>query len=74
MMLPPSIPTVPSDQTARLAMMEDESLVEGYGESSGGARNLTGGVDFFSDMGTEYKNLKGDPKRNKPNPDHVCHT
>lgn len=37
----------------------DESMTDGYGELPGSGRTLSGGVDFFSSLGTEKK-------RNKP--------
>lgn len=41
--------------TAAALRMESESLTEDYGESSEGKRTLGGGVDFFSEMGTEHR-------------------
>lgn len=45
----------------------DESMTDGYGEPSEGGRTLSGGVDFFSSLGTEKK-------RNRPEKriDEVC--
>lgn len=51
-MLMPNKPSVPVT-TSRAAA--DESLTEDYGEAGEGARNLSGGVDFFSSLGTEVK-------------------
>ena len=47
----------------------NESLTEGYGEQSAGARALGGGVDFFSSLGKERERK---PKPDVPNPDKVC--
>lgn len=69
MMLPPGHdPPAQASSTARVAVLDDESLTEDYGEDTGGQRNLSGGVDFFSSLGTERKK-KPDPKR--PDPDKV---
>lgn len=46
----------------------DESLTEGYGEPSIGARTLGGGIDFFSSLGKERERK---PKPDLPNPDKV---
>ena len=46
----------------------DESLTEGYGEPSTGARTLGGGIDFFSSLGKERERK---PKPDLPNPDKV---
>lgn len=56
-MLDPSItPPIPATSSiAHRAMDVDESLTEDYGESSGKARTTSGGVDFFSSLGTERK-------------------
>ncbi|KAF9049559.1 hypothetical protein BDZ89DRAFT_1242473 [Hymenopellis radicata] len=55
-----------SSSTSRVQALDDESLTEDYGESSDGRRNLSGGVDFFSNMGTERKKK---PTPNRPDPD-----
>ena len=44
-------------------------LTDGYGGEERGARTLGGGVDFFSDLGTERK--RKDPNENKPDPNKV---
>ena len=49
--------------------MAGDDLTDGYGEGSGGARNLGGGVDFFGSLGTERK--RKDPNENKPDPNKV---
>jgi hypothetical protein len=46
-----------------------DDITEGYGEGSGGGRNLGGGVDFFGSLGTERK--RKDPDENKPDPNKV---
>lgn len=54
-------------------MLSEQSLTEDYGDSSGGARTMGGGVDFFSSLGIERQKK---PKVDKPNPDDVsvCHS
>ena len=72
MLAPRTQPTIPAEDLNRgvreQMMLEDQSLTEEYGEESGGARNLTGGVDFFSSLGTERQKKQ---KPNRPNPDDV---
>ncbi|KAJ3519369.1 hypothetical protein NMY22_g13240 [Coprinellus aureogranulatus] len=72
MLAPPSQPTVPTDdldrRTKEQLMLAEQSLTEDYGEGSGGARTLGGGVDFFSSLGTERQKK---PKVDRPNPDNV---
>ncbi|KZV61507.1 hypothetical protein PENSPDRAFT_592720 [Peniophora sp. CONT] len=46
----------------------DESLTDGYGDAPGSSRNLGGGVDFFSSLGTERVKK---PPPNMPNPDEL---
>lgn len=58
MMLPPSIPSIPSETSRARLQTGDESLTEDYGEPSEGARNLGGGVDFFATLGTDIKKKK----------------
>lgn len=60
MLLPPSAPVVPAaSSSSRLAMPTgNESLTEEYGDSNENGRTMSGGVDFFSSLGTE--------KRKKP--------
>lgn len=41
-------------------------MTDGYGEEEGNNRNLGGGVDFFSGLGTEH--LRKDPKADRPDP------
>lgn len=54
MLMPPSTVTVSANNShSRLSV--DESFTEDYGDASEGARNLGGGVDFFSTLGTEVK-------------------
>jgi hypothetical protein len=49
--------------------MTGDDFTDGYGEGSGGGRNLSGGVDFFGSLGTERK--RKDPNENKPDPNKV---
>jgi len=49
--------------------LTNDSFTEDYGEPSGDSRTTSGGVDFFSSLGTERKK---NPKPEKPKPDKVC--
>jgi hypothetical protein len=49
---------------------QEESLMEDYGEAAQNSRTMSGGVDFFSSLGSEVK--KKEPKE-KPNPEQVSH-
>ena len=42
--------------------------MDGYGDAPTDSRNMSGGVDFFSSLGTERKKK---PKPDQPNPDKV---
>jgi hypothetical protein len=53
MLLDPAVPTVPEATTRTHAVPGDESYTEEYGETPESGRTLGGGVDFFSNMGTE---------------------
>lgn len=52
-----------TDTSAEISMTED------YGEPSDGQRTLSGGVDFFSTLGSEVKKKPGPEK---PDPTKVC--
>jgi hypothetical protein len=69
MLLPPSIPAVPASSSVprESREMNDESLTDDYGEASSSRRTMSGGVDFFSSLGTEHK--KKQPE--KPDPEKV---
>ncbi|KAI0689707.1 CwfJ C-terminus 1-domain-containing protein-like protein [Cytidiella melzeri] len=57
MLEPPTASTMSNPITQkRPSVLGDQSLTEGYGESSRDARSSTGGVDFFSSLGTERQN------------------
>ena len=49
-----------SGDTARVSgrLPGNESLTEDYGEATTDLRAMTGGVDFFSSLGTEHKKKK----------------
>ncbi len=74
MLLPPSIPDVPAPTSApkRLNVGLEESLTEDYGESSSNARDIGGGVDFFSSLGTDHK--KKQPEKPDPEKVYLCIT
>jgi len=60
MLMPSSVVTVPTNSnTSRIRVpLGDESFTEDYNDGPQGARNLGGGVDFFSSLGTEVKRSK----------------
>lgn len=68
MMLPPSTPIVPSSARPRVELPtgEDDPM-DGYGDETGDVRNVSGGVDFFSSLGTDRKKSRPD----KPDPEKV---
>jgi len=71
MMAPPASedPRVSSSRSRGLPIdVGDESFVEDYGEPSTSARTVSGGVDFFSSLGTERKKP---PRPDQPDPDKV---
>ena len=53
-------------------LSQNDSLTEDYGEPSTGARSTSGGVDFFSSLGTEHKRRK--PHSDRPDPDKARHS
>ncbi|KAG6910699.1 hypothetical protein DXG01_008743 [Tephrocybe rancida] len=66
MLLPPSIPTLPAGDKQKLDM-DDVSMTDDYGEPAGGQRTLGGGVDFFSNLGTDIKKKRPEqPDPEKP--------
>jgi len=71
MLLPPSIPSVPPSGPASQPSTNnnDKPLTEDYGEPLSNARTISGGLDFFSSLGTAHK--KNKPER--PNPDQVLY-
>jgi len=71
MLLPPSIPSVPlsGPVSQPFTNNNDKPLTEDYGESLSNARTISGGVDFFSSLGTAHK--KNQPER--PNPNQVLY-
>ncbi|KZT73833.1 hypothetical protein DAEQUDRAFT_742914 [Daedalea quercina L-15889] len=71
MLIPPSTSAVP-EVASRMPDAEDEPMTEGYGEPSQNARNMSGNVDFFSSLGTEYKK-KPQPDRPDPDKPHISH-
>ena len=69
MLMPTSAPAMPADvqyqpkSHERLpALPTEDSFTEDYGELSRDSRTTSGGVDFFSSLGTERK------KNSKPKP------
>ena len=55
MTLPNSRPVVPRLSPPTTHASQHGSFTEGYGESEGSSRTITGEVDFFSNLGTERK-------------------
>ena len=59
MIMPPSTVTLPTNTSRKRLLSGDESYTEEYGDAPQGVRNLSGGVDFFSNLGKEVKKKKG---------------
>lgn len=57
-----------SRPSAQGLLTGDETFTEDYGESTSSQRTSTGGVDFFSSLGTERKRP---PRPDKLDPDKV---
>jgi hypothetical protein len=68
MLLDPAVPTVPEATTQTQAVPGDASYTEDYGETPDNGRTLGGGVDFFSNMGTERVKK---PRKEIPDPEKV---
>jgi hypothetical protein len=68
-MLEPSTPSIPAENHPRreFPLDDKDSYMDGYGEASGDARTLGGGVDFFSSLGKERTKARPD----KPDPEKV---
>ncbi|KAG6868226.1 hypothetical protein C0993_006002 [Termitomyces sp. T159_Od127] len=64
MLFPPTAPTLSAEDQQK-AEMGDVSMTDDYGEPSGGQRTLSGGVDFFSSLGTDMKKKRAE----RPAPD-----
>jgi hypothetical protein len=76
MLMPTSAPVMPADVQYQQQshgklppQSTNDSFTEDYGEPSGDSRTTSGGVDFFSSLGTERKK---NPRPEKSNPDKVC--
>ncbi|KAF8237164.1 hypothetical protein L208DRAFT_1421678 [Tricholoma matsutake] len=65
MSLPPTTPSLPDDIRKHIKVT-DESMTDDYGDASGGQRTLGGGIDFFSNLGTDVKRK---PFQERPDPD-----
>ncbi|KDQ62188.1 hypothetical protein JAAARDRAFT_30088 [Jaapia argillacea MUCL 33604] len=63
MLMPAGVPTGSTVSSGPRLHMNDDSLTEDYGDAPQNERRLDGGIDFFSNMGTERKK--------KPPPDRV---
>ena len=68
MLLPTSAPTMPADVQYQsksheklLALPTNDSFTEDYGELPEDSRTTSGGVDFFSSLGTERKKISKPP-------------
>jgi len=73
MLLPPSTSIATPDAVSRRPRPQsdiDESLTEVYGDSISNSRNLGGGIDFFSSLGTEKQKP---PRPSRPDPDKVIY-
>lgn len=74
MLLPPSKVSAPPPEpsSSKLQMPTgNESFTEDYGEPVQNMRNMGGGVDFFSSLGTERQKKK---KEDKPDPEKVTNS
>ena len=72
MLMPTSAPVMPAHESHEKSLplsSTNDSFTEDYGEPSGDSRTTSGGVDFFSSLGTQRNK---NPKPEKPNPDMVC--
>ncbi|OCH91871.1 hypothetical protein OBBRIDRAFT_752448 [Obba rivulosa] len=68
------LPTGEEDITSRRDLPTGEeqyTYTEGYGEPSQDARTMTGGVDFFSNLGTERKRKPKEADRPDPDKLHI---
>ena len=63
---PADVQYQPKSHKKPLALLTDDSFTEDYGELTTDSRTTSGGVDFFSSLGTERK------KNSKPILDKVC--
>lgn len=70
MSLPLTTPSLPDDIRKHIKVT-DESMTDDYGDASGGQRTLGGGIDFFSNLGTD---IKRKPFQERPDPDQVSHS
>jgi hypothetical protein len=68
MLLPTSAPAMPADVQYQskshekpLTLPTNDSFTEDYGELSKDSRITSGGVDFFSNLGTERKKISKPP-------------
>jgi hypothetical protein len=70
MLLDPSEPVIPQPTPPLHSLTHSDSLTEGYGENTASGRTLSGGVDFFSSLGTEHRKREN---KDKHNPETVRH-
>lgn len=68
MLMGPGAPTEPASTSRTHASTGVEPLTEDYGDAPDNPRTLGGGVDFFSDLGTERKKK---PRPDVPDPEKV---
>jgi hypothetical protein len=59
MLMSPSTVIVAKETSGARLVYGDDSLIENYGDTSQATRNMSGGADFFSSLGTEAKKKKG---------------
>lgn len=55
MLLQPSEPVLPLQTPPLHSLQHGDALTDGYGEKTTGNRTTSGGVDFFSSLGTEHR-------------------
>jgi hypothetical protein len=70
MLLDPSEPVIPQPTPPLHSLTHSDSLTEGYGENTASGRTLSGGVDFFSSLGTEHRKRE---TKDRHNPETVRH-
>ncbi|WVR03641.1 hypothetical protein IAU60_000636 [Kwoniella sp. DSM 27419] len=68
-----SLPALTRDipkSAGRASMAQAGGMTDGYGDDEGSNRNMNGGMDFFSSMGTEHR--RKDPKADLPDPSKLA--
>ncbi|EMD39983.1 hypothetical protein CERSUDRAFT_103886 [Gelatoporia subvermispora B] len=66
MLMPSEEPTIPEVNSRLDLPTGEDTYTDGYGEPSQNTRNMSGGVDFFSNLGTERKRKQKESDRPIP--------